>query len=171
MARGKNTGTSITAAQRRQQALTLRRGGATFEEIGTALGCSRQRAHILVSQELIKIKDEVAGEADQVRTLELLRLDRLFMGSWNKAIGGNKDAVANVLKVMERRARILGIDAPAKLAPTTPDGQDPYESLSESELDRRITEKLAKYAGKREAGSAPPDRTAGSEIAGKAGRL
>ena len=40
------------------------------------------------------------------------------------------DAFDRVLKIMARRAALLGLDAPAKVAPTTPDGTQPYEPPS-----------------------------------------
>ena len=37
---------------------------------------------------------------------------------------GNYHAVDRVLKIMERRAKLLGLDAPAKVTQTTVDGKD-----------------------------------------------
>lgn len=41
---------------------------------------------------------------------------------------------------MDRRAKILGTDAPTKVAPTTPDGKEPYKPMTDAELDARILE-------------------------------
>lgn len=45
-----------------------------------------------------------------------------------------------ILNIVERRCKLLGLDAPTKVAPTSPDGEKPYRSMSESELDNRIAE-------------------------------
>ena len=49
-----------------------------------------------------------------------------------------------ILNTVERRCKLLGLDAPTKVAPTTPDGEKPYQATPESELDNRITELLQK---------------------------
>lgn len=54
--------------------------------------------------------------ADELRSLELERLDRLLLGVWSQAAKGNQGAVDRALKIMERRARLLGLDAPTKQA-------------------------------------------------------
>jgi hypothetical protein len=48
--------------------------------------------------------------AQEVRQIELARLDRLHMAHWPQALGGSADATDRVLKIMDRRARLLGLD-------------------------------------------------------------
>jgi len=50
-----------------------------------------------------------------LRALELLRLDELLNALWDTAIAGDLKAVDRVLKVMERRAKLLGLDAPFEI--------------------------------------------------------
>lgn len=50
-----------------------------------------------------------------------------------------------ILSIIERRCRLLGLDLPHKVAPTTPDGAKAYQpnnikSLSGAELEQRIKE-------------------------------
>jgi hypothetical protein len=45
-----------------------------------------------------------------VRQLELERLDRLLIALWDLATGGSLGAIDRVLKVMQRRAELLGLD-------------------------------------------------------------
>jgi hypothetical protein len=56
-------------------------------------------------------KEENIGylRAEAIRTEEL-RLDALQDGIWDKAMGGDARAVEVALKVLERRARMLGLD-------------------------------------------------------------
>lgn len=49
-----------------------------------------------------------------------------------------------ILNIVERRCKLLGLDAPTKVAPTNPEGDKPYQSMSESEIDNRIAELLHK---------------------------
>jgi hypothetical protein len=53
--------------------------------------------------------------ADEVRKQELDRIDRLQVAVWNRALKGDDKAINTVLRLMERRARLVGIDAPTKI--------------------------------------------------------
>jgi len=48
-------------------------------------------------------------------------------------------AIDRAIKLMERRARLLGLDAPTKIAPTNPDGDKPYVvTIQASPLDEQL---------------------------------
>src|SRR5262249_14892377 len=118
----KNSAARILAAERRTQALALRRAGKHYSEIAAALGCSESRAHQIVTLELERINTERSEQAEAVRTLELQRLDVLLGAVWEKAQAGDVQAIDRVLSIQARRAKLLGLDAPSKVAHTTPDG-------------------------------------------------
>lgn len=103
------------AAERRVQALELRKQGRTFREIGAALGCTEQRAHYVVTQELQRLNRERSEQASEVVRLEMERLDALHHSYWQKAVGGDLDATNVLLKIAARRAKLLGLDAPANV--------------------------------------------------------
>jgi hypothetical protein len=114
MGHSKTSATRIKAAERRTQALALRRGGATFGQIAAFLGVSEARAHKIVTQQLQRLNKTRAESAAAVLRLELERLDGLFMALWPKARSGDGAAVDRVLAIMARRAKLLGLDAPEK---------------------------------------------------------
>jgi hypothetical protein len=97
------------------KALQLRKGGATFRQVGEALGCSESRAHAIITQELMRLNEKRAEAAAVVARLEGERLDNLQLAFWTAAVGGDANAAGVVLKVMARRAKLLGIDAPANI--------------------------------------------------------
>lgn len=110
----KTSAAGIDQAERVARALDLRRQGWSFGEIAAELGWeSRQAAFAAVSKAL---QETVSEPAAEVRTLELMRLDRLEKLLWPRAEAGDPKAVDRLLKVQERRARLLGLDAPTKLA-------------------------------------------------------
>ena len=115
--------TRIEAAERRTQALTLRKAGATYKQIGQVLGVSEQRAHRIVTIELRRLNRYRDESAAEVLRLELERLDQMFQAIWPAATAGDKDAINQVLTIMRRRAALMGLEAPRKIAPTTPDGE------------------------------------------------
>src|SRR5205823_5555376 len=53
--------------------------------------------------------------ASMVRQLELERLDALQKSLWGKALAGDMPALDRILRIMERRSGLLGLDAPARL--------------------------------------------------------
>jgi len=50
-----------------------------------------------------------------MRQTEGARLDRMQRAVWPAAISGDIKAGAQVLRIMERRARLFGLDAPTKV--------------------------------------------------------
>jgi gamma-glutamyl:cysteine ligase YbdK (ATP-grasp superfamily) len=61
------------------------------------------------------LKATIQEPADEVRRVELERLDKLLENQWNWAVNHNQpQAVDRVLRIMERRAKYLGLDAPQK---------------------------------------------------------
>lgn len=115
------TGPRIDVAERRAKALRMRRSGATFQEIADSLGyASRGKAHDDVRVAFDAITSTPAHE---VLEAELSRLDGMLSKLWPKVERGQVTAVDRVLKIMERRARYLGLDSPIKQVLTgDPDG-------------------------------------------------
>lgn len=102
----------IEAAEKRARALELRKAGATYDQIARQVGFSeRGAAYRAVQTALLEITQEPAQE---VRQLELERLDAMLLGLWPAARKGKEGAVDRVLRIMERRAKLLGLDAPVK---------------------------------------------------------
>ncbi len=115
---------ALVAAERRARALQLRKEGASFNDIGAELGMSRSAAHKTVQRGLAELTRLAEGEADELRAMELARLDALLNAVWPAATDGDLPAVDRALKIGERRARLLGLDAPVKHASTNPDGDE-----------------------------------------------
>lgn len=107
-------GKAEAAAERRLKALQLRMAGASYRAIAGQLNISLAQAHEDVQRELEGIAEKSQAEAAHVRTLELERLDAMTMAIWQQVRQGNQGAIDRALRVMERRAKLLGIDAPEK---------------------------------------------------------
>ena len=93
-------------------ALDLRLSGASYRRIGAQLGVSHVQAFRDVQRVL---REFVAEPASALRGQELARLDRLMLTHWPAAIEGNHKATAVVLQIMDRRIRLLGLDAPHRI--------------------------------------------------------
>lgn len=87
-----------------------------YTQIGEKLGCNRSTACRYVLSELENLADKCREEAVQVRDLELHRLDELYLIAYHAISDGNDLAgIDRCLRIMERRAKLLGIDAAAKV--------------------------------------------------------
>lgn len=101
------------AKMRAAKALELRMEGKTFATIAKEAGYnSPQAAHDAVKRAL----DATLREpADRLRALELERLDVLWQIQYLNAQAGDVQAMGACMKIMERRAKLLGLDAPVKV--------------------------------------------------------
>jgi hypothetical protein len=102
----------ISATEKQVKALTLRKAGASYVTIADALGYSSgSGAFKAVAAGLKKTLQE---PADDLRRLELARLDDMLKAIAHHVASGNLTAIDRALKIQERRARLLGLDAPVK---------------------------------------------------------
>lgn len=120
--------------ERQKQALELRKAGASYRRIGDQLGISHEQARRDIEGALALHREDVASSADGLRALEVARLDdtlyklQLYLNgepqydAAGKFLNTKRFAPATVmaaidrtLKVMERRAKLLGLDKPIKV--------------------------------------------------------
>jgi DNA-binding CsgD family transcriptional regulator len=99
----------IAATERRRKALELRKGGASLRSIADALGVAVGTVHNDVNHELATLAAETRQEAEQLRALELARLDAVMLGHWQAATRGDVDAARIVLRCIEQRVKLLGL--------------------------------------------------------------
>lgn len=117
---------TVQRRERMARVLNLRRAGATYEQIAAQLGISKTQVALDVKDGL----EEVTREpAEQVLQLELDRLDALFLGVYDKGRKGSVAHIDRALKIMDRRAKYLGLD--------TPTGADDVQAVK-SGLERLI---------------------------------
>lgn len=115
----------------RVMALQLRRDGASYRTIAQVMNAELKKqfengqlselrtiqkdtAHRLVLEALNEVKTANAESAEQVKLLEVERLD-----IWLQRLSSSKNAntprtIDTMLRIQERRARLLGLDAPKK---------------------------------------------------------
>jgi hypothetical protein len=128
---------SAAVRQREAHAVDLRAEGLTYAEIGARLGVSRQMATRVVSRGLRALPRESATE---LVALQDAQLDLLWAAMFPRAAEGNPRHAVVCLRVLERRARLHGLDQPTKL--------EVGMSVEEVDaLDREIEQLLAARDG------------------------
>jgi len=154
-------------AQRRRKAIDMRMAGASYQQIADELGYnSRGAACQDVTRALETAVVEQARSVEAYREEELQRLDVLLAEAWavlkrqhitvshGRTIYDDRTgepllddgpvltAIDRILKIQERRAKFLGLDAPQR-----------HEVVSVDALDAEI-QKLHAELGRGEAGQA-----------------
>lgn len=90
------------------RALELHKQGHSYELIAQEVGyVSRSGAYNAVMSALDKARYE---PAEELRKLEIERLDNMLAAVWDTAMTGDPNAITTALRIAERRARMLGLD-------------------------------------------------------------
>lgn len=164
---GKNqpTGKNELVVERRLLCLRLRQECKNYREIseilssgeyGDRFACSYTQVFRDVQAAIAEIRDELKEPAVAVLELELMRIDSL-LAKWlpialdpptvtvmadgeivHKGRGNAEAAAAIVDKLMARRSRYLGLDAPKRVMELDPGEAEEMETLSDKQLDMII---------------------------------
>ena len=104
--------------------LELRRAGLTWQSIAEETGYADHTGAYAAYKRAIK--RTMQQPADELREQELDRIDRLQLAAWPNAMKGDTKSIMKIVKLMERRARLLGLDTPIKIEQdiTTWNGDD-----------------------------------------------
>ena len=107
---------SVAARMRGQQAIKLRMAGATLDDIAKQLDFkSAAGAYKSVMRELKATAQDMGEGIEAVRQLELKRLDQMQFPLWPAVLAGDVQATTTALRIQERRASLLGLDAPKQI--------------------------------------------------------
>jgi hypothetical protein len=113
--------------ERAAKCLAMRLQGFSLKDIGTAQDppICPQRVHQIVSKAL---DDVIVENVEQLRKMEQLRLDEVQAVFYERALNGDARALDKVLAIMQRRARLLGLDVqPNATLNSRRHGNGPYE--------------------------------------------
>jgi len=102
------------ARDREREALDLRLTGMSYRKIADRLSVDVATAYRRVSAALERVKAEADEKAVEVKAMELDRLDRILEVLEPRVERGDDKAIDRVLAVQQRRAKLLGLDAPVR---------------------------------------------------------
>ncbi len=136
---GPNPGDDAVTAPRKllvatleAQAVDLRVKGKSYEQIAVVLNVSEDVAMDAVERVLLRTRGKADAKAEQARAIEVRRCDAIIAAFWDRATDptmaevqvpgdgpgglkkydGQDKAADRLLKAMERRSKLLGLDAP-----------------------------------------------------------
>jgi hypothetical protein len=145
-------------ASRQEAAVALRIAGATYAEIARTLAYSSvTRAREAVERALASSVGD--DDRERMRFIEGRRLERLLRGLWHKATDEENDeqlaAARTALAVIDRHAKLYGLDAPTIHAVYSPTATEMEQWLSgiAAQVREGQPEEYDIIAGEIEAGS------------------
>ena len=115
--------------------LELRRAGLTWQRIAEETGYADHTGAYAAYKRAIKRTQQ--QPADELREAELDRIDRLQLALWPKAMKGDNASINTIVRLMERRARLLGLDTPIKIQ------QDITTWTGDESIDRAVKDLAA----------------------------
>jgi orotate phosphoribosyltransferase-like protein len=115
--------------------LELRRAGLTWQRIAEETGYADHTGAYAAYKRAIKRTQQ--QPADELREQELDRIDRLQLALWPKAMKGDNASINTIVRLMERRARLLGLDTAIKIQ------QDITTWTGDDSIDRAVRDLAA----------------------------
>lgn len=104
------------ARRRRDQAHAMKLAGASYREIATALGVGRQQAWNDVERSRAELAEMDAGPLRHKQDLLWQRAERILRAIWPDVLRGDPKAAREATRLLERQARLIGADAPMRIA-------------------------------------------------------
>ncbi|MFI6485173.1 hypothetical protein ACIBH1_45195 [Nonomuraea sp. NPDC050663] len=106
-----NKAREVELAQRRYQAVQMRIAGVPLAIISERLGYSGPAS---VSKDIDRSLQRAAAQehmaSEHLLKLEIDRLDRVMAALWPKALKGDVQSCETILKTINRRSSLLGLD-------------------------------------------------------------
>jgi hypothetical protein len=126
----------ITTAERRSKVIELRRRRMSFAEIGEQLGVTTQRAHAIYREALAAIPAQHVEEhrAEELTLIDDAIADLLVIAQDHTRPRNAIEAWNSIRGWAERKAKLLGLDAPAKFEVLTMDAIDEEIKKLQAEL-------------------------------------
>lgn len=96
--------------EREARAVEMRMQGASFREIAQAVGYANEAS---AARAFWRAMDRTPAEnVVQLRRTESQRIDQIIQALWPNAMAGSARHGEVICKLIERKARLLGLDAP-----------------------------------------------------------
>jgi hypothetical protein len=127
----------LSPEERDAKALDLRVRNWPYPEIVTLLGY----ASVEEVEEAVRRANKAffTEKVEDNRQLDSHRINELIKGLWNRSRAGDLSCIDRVIKLLDRRAKLLGLDMPTKTALTNADGSnDLVNMLSDAERAARV---------------------------------
>lgn len=123
-----NPGAAVARQRKADAGIQMRLAGATWAEIASTLGYSSPRTALAAVERALAKQLDNDEDKERMRRLAGQRLDRLLRAIWPKAIDPDHPehllAVTKAREVIDRHAKLYGLDAPTEVVVHSPTQQE-----------------------------------------------
>ena len=101
----------VRKAEAAREVWLMRQQGKSNEEISEELSLPPAQVANIVSSTLAKASNDLDGQTrHELLSMELSRLDALQQSLWQAALAGDTRSVDTVLKIIDKRTKLLGLE-------------------------------------------------------------
>jgi hypothetical protein len=100
----------LRTTERQLQVVELRLAGEDFDAIAERLDITRRTALSLFSRAVENRKADIAERVDELRAIQLERIETGIVALWPAYSRGDLGAVDRMTRLLDRQARLLGLD-------------------------------------------------------------
>ena len=105
----------VERAIRDRRIIQQRQAGRALHDIAEEFGLSNQTVGKIINERLVQTIRLRDAEVDILRQQELDRLDAVQFAAWAMAKEGHIDSLKIVMNAIDRRCKLLGLDAPQQM--------------------------------------------------------
>lgn len=156
----KKQAAELAIEQRRVKVTQFRLAAWSIRDIAAHLKCSVGTVHSDLAEVECRTRDESDSAMKVERMISLQRLDVATKGLWPAIESGDPDAIDRLVKLDQRRAKLLGLDKPDRKEISGPDGE-PLVIDARQALLERISRLVVGEATSEPAGGSDPESDAG----------
>lgn len=115
---------NLSAVEKRRKIFEMRKAGLTYRQIADRMDMSVSTIHEHVKKELATLNKQNQELAGEYRLIQLQRLESLLVPLQQQIANGHLTAIDKARRIMDSISQLMGANAPAKVAATTPDGEE-----------------------------------------------
>jgi hypothetical protein len=123
-----STDANVQRLRKADAALSLRLSGASWGDIAQTVGYPTPRTAMLAVEKALIRQLNTDDDRDKMRVVAGARLERLLRAIWAKALNPNDPeqmvAVARARDIIDRHAKLYGLDAPTEVVVHSPTQSD-----------------------------------------------
>lgn|SRR3990167_663424 len=93
--------------------------GKSIDQVAQKLNLRTKDVSQALRDYLAELRREGLQSVAEYRHVQLERINAAIDAVWPRVLGGNVDAINTMIRLLEREARLLGLDAPTKVDITT----------------------------------------------------
>lgn len=140
---GKEASKKLTQAERRSQVAALWRGGFTMREIAATLGVGKSTVNRDIQFLVAEYQEEARKNVTAQIARDLSRIERAAGKMASDALSGDAKAAGALVKLLERKARMLGYDGAIKIDVTGDMGR---RDISREEMVEQYADAFSRAA-------------------------